>query len=150
MPESGEEGPIGWQPCVAGVVVDFNPHRRQALGLPIAQQLLDLRDHIVLAEGFELAVQANHRNERSTVSLEQRRIDTRAIPAGAGKRLQRQHPQAGKVATALPQRAFMGRRPLALPDIELLIEDGWRGLVTAAQKQRGQCQREPVDKSHET
>ncbi len=119
------------------------------MGLPIAQHLLDLGDHLILVQGLELAVQANHGDQRAAVSLEQGRIDPRTAPARPGKSLQRQHPQAGEIATALAQRRLVGLGPLALPDIQLLIESRSRGLFAAPQKQHGEGQREPEKNSHE-
>jgi hypothetical protein len=64
--------------------------------------------------------------------LEQRRIDLRPMPAVIGECLQGQHAQCREALAAFAQGGVMGRRPLTLPDIKLLIEGG----ASCARKQR--------------
>ncbi|MCY1559204.1 hypothetical protein D9M68_962170 [compost metagenome] len=72
---------IGRQPGVARVVVDFHAGETQALPLPIRDQLLDLQRDLVLIQRLELAIKANHRNQRPAITPEQHRIDPRPTPA---------------------------------------------------------------------
>jgi hypothetical protein len=89
-------------------VVDFHARERQPLPLPLAEHLLDVRRDVVLIQRLELAVEANHRNQRSAIALEQRRIDSRPAPARLRKRLQGQHPQGRKVRATVLQGGVMG------------------------------------------
>lgn len=129
-----EEYLIGWQPSVAGIVINFHAGQSQALGLPIGEHLLDLCNDIILIQRLELAIQTNHRNQWPIILLEQPRINPRPSPAFLRECLQRQHPQGREIRTAIAQCGLMGRGPLALPDVELLIEWWGISLLTATEQ----------------
>ncbi|MNF96811.1 hypothetical protein D3C84_796130 [compost metagenome] len=103
-------------------MVDFHAGEHQPLRLPIAEHLQDLRRDLVLIQRLELAIETNHRNQRPAIPFEQHRVDSRPVPTRLGKRLQGQHPQGRKIRTAVFECGFVGRRPLSLPYIKLLIE----------------------------
>ncbi|MNR34834.1 hypothetical protein D3C85_1526380 [compost metagenome] len=102
-------------------MIDFHTGKVQPLSLPIDDHLLNLHRDLILIQRLELTIKANHRDQRTTITLEQQRIDSRPTPAGLGESLQCQHTQGGKVRAAVCQGRFMGWRPLSLPDVELLI-----------------------------
>ncbi|MNG28381.1 hypothetical protein D3C84_1136320 [compost metagenome] len=85
---------------------------------------------------LELTIEPDDRDQRTAIILQQRWIDLRPAPTGLRVCLQSQHPQGGKVRARLSQGIFMGRRPLTLPDVELLIE-GRCVLLLATAEQRG-------------
>ncbi len=110
---------------------------------------MDVRGDLVLIQPLELAIQTNHRNQRPAITLEQHRIDPRPAPAGLWERLQGQHAQGREIGAAVAQRGVMGRRPLALPDVELLIE--WRCARSLATVEQHRCQQndQACEKNHE-
>ncbi|MCY1440843.1 hypothetical protein D9M71_571320 [compost metagenome] len=130
-------------------MVDFHTGEVQSLSLPIADHLADLRRDFFLIQRLELPIQANHRNHRPAVVLEQLRIHSGSAPARLGKGLQGQHPQRRKVCTAVPEGGVVGRRPLPLPDVELLIQRRCvRSFATGGQRQRYQQDNGANEKTH--
>ncbi|MNF41804.1 hypothetical protein D3C84_228420 [compost metagenome] len=118
--------------------------------LPIVDQLLHLGGDFILIQRRELPVETNHRNQRPTILLEQYRINPRPAPGSLGEGLQRQHPQGRKICAAVAESGVMGRCPLPLPDVELLIQR-WRVLsfATAEQRQRRKQNDRASEKNHE-
>ncbi|MNM82472.1 hypothetical protein D3C81_945040 [compost metagenome] len=65
-----EKFSIRRQPRIARVVVDFDTAQRQALRLPIGEHLQNLRGDLILIQRLELAVETNHRNQRTTIGFQ--------------------------------------------------------------------------------
>ncbi|MNG08820.1 hypothetical protein D3C84_922050 [compost metagenome] len=130
-------------------MVDFNAGEVQPLPLPIVEHSLDLRGNFVLIQRLELTIKTNHRYHRPAITFEQRRINARPAPASLRERLQGQHPQGRKVRAAVLEGRFMGRGPLSLPDVELLIQ--WRSVLsfaTVEQSNRRQQHNQSSQKNH--
>lgn len=99
LAQTQQELAIGRQPRGPGIVIDFHTRQRQAQGLPIGDHLQDARRGIDRVQVLELAIQADHRNQRPAVALQQRPIDLRSAPAALWISLQGQDPQGGKIGT---------------------------------------------------
>jgi hypothetical protein len=67
-------------------------------------------------------------------------MNPRPAPPFAGKGLQCQYAQGREVSATVAQCRFMRRRPLALPDVELLVE-GRRDVLLAT------CQQDAKDQT---
>ena len=57
------------QPRITRVMVDFDAAQRQALRLPIGKHLQNLHSDLILIQRLELAVETNHRNQRTTIGF---------------------------------------------------------------------------------
>ncbi|MNI32795.1 hypothetical protein D3C73_867170 [compost metagenome] len=131
-------------------MIDFHPGEHQALALPITEHLLNPCSSFFLIQRRKLAIQTHHRDQRSAISLEQRRVNARPTPSGAGKSLQGENPESREIGAAVIERGLVGRRPLPLPDINLLIERRTvLPLAAIEQHQRCQQHRQSSNKNHE-
>ncbi|MCY1451955.1 hypothetical protein D9M71_688470 [compost metagenome] len=130
-------------------MVDFHAGEVQPLSLPVADHLPDLRCDLILIQRLELPIQANHRNHRPAIALEQCRVNPGPTPARVGKGLQGQHPQRRKVGAAIPEGSVVGRRPLPLPDVKLLIQRRCiLSFATGGERQRHQQDHRASEKNH--
>lgn len=99
-------------------------------GFPLGKQRGDFLACPQRIQLRQSTVEAYHGHQRAAIAAQQGPVHPDAGPAGIGVRLQREHTQGGKVGVAADQGLGMGGQPLALPDVELLVE-GRRYLFTA-------------------
>lgn len=65
-----EELRVRRQTRITRVVIDLDTARRQTLRLPIGKHLQNLRGDLVLIQRLELAVETNHRDQRTAIGFQ--------------------------------------------------------------------------------